>query len=1654
MPFLQPSTSTCYKLRPPEPPPYIQSKKGNDPIRLRYTLNCRTGASIEITRSSVLVHGGLTIPLNLSRVKISEIQRELILYFSKSKSKTSAFKSLREWISAELFSLDLISRVWRHVPTILEDKSNPMQERLFHSIVYLNRSIYAFGGLIVSPENGYALVPTNELWKLDLQTRMWSLVSNEPNIAKRFNHTMAVLHENSDVEDTKIVIIGGLNGLDQPVKYIDVFNVTQGKWETTTDSAGDTLLTNVDGKFVSITADKNSPIILDSEDNGLQTPIAAFYVPTAKTKAGELSGETSFSSKKAPVRDSITGPNVASKVPSRDATPSESQPRRDSTSRKRSDNSIRRKLRGSPLVLLPLHQKSQGFPLCPESSFNSQTIPSNLMYPSCGYINYSIFVMGHSPEEKSTDLHIYVFDFSFNKWTKINVDCPDIDIHKHKFWKLLTWKSHRRVLLLGSFKDRPNILSVQKFDYLLSFGLPILNTLTKKSINRLNSKIVTMLNGGSGSSDSNVDETPFEAFRHPSFATGMVSQFESYIKYITKPQEHEPVGPVFPPYAMVLGKDALEIFGDLLADFEFISCEGESIGVPIYLLRKRWGRYFDRLLSNSYTRATMSHDLCALWTSQSKKSASSGDDVTRSSNPTSTSPKFPSFGLSSSLDGRTSSKTSSAGEVAGSSFKLPSSRLSPTSSLTNIRNLNETFMRDGKRSTGLLRRKAGLTTSSSGGLIFRVPFQDKDTKPRFLESASATEDSPFSEKRRLSLAVAYILSPHTGEVSPMYTSRRRASHPVQAMNLRMKSISDNGTTQTSSSTTATNNNDNDVSTNPESNDTRSPSSSGVSATDLSATSNINGSRRLGLRFPMSSQSSRRPSTISQKSFVSTASFPAVSSFSRKNSFVNLPNRDLNVNGSNNSSINGYTSLFSPSQGNLLSVALPPPQQLPSAPPPPAPATHAFIRSANSRVNSIVEFYGSNKSSPFSSRRPSSLYNIARTTSFQDSIGSLQSLRDSTEESQQSFSPFKRFRQLSWVSVAESTETGGGTSNRNTTTDPMLTPRSLYMPWPTVSVKAFAEFFYTGQVDGKWLLVPVVLDLYIMSKLYEVPLLYDMITDVIYSILGRKVETLAVCCRSMESVLYQRLTKVFDGNLHKVVEFLNKNSAYNDLQKLRTSLGHIDDGFMALSVLKRLSKKRSFSIDTESTEGKSESRYTDGLSSDNSVSSLRPLSSGSLFSKMITGGMVGIPGNLGSSFGSIYEGFKHDGTRRSSLNVLNYFAPEALDGSGGKLDVGREESVLAGGPSVGTLEGNDEFVDSLSHTLEDNVTSVDTRETSEQGSTGIGSNSKRLSAAGEAEQHSHRYLASFNDFRFEYEDKNASDDDNVSTASSESDYNEDIRKLSLTGMSKLLRKTAGFDESVDPLHRISEDSTNDGKSGLEFISKESHSVSNGPTSLGSDKKLSSVSSGSGVSSGVSSRQSNNGDTIFQRESKGKREYRCSAEGPDAVADQLFSSVTINAMDYVVRSIHRTVVLINNPRLVFKCLEYLDVLESLKKIRKVLGEDIWRIEGEKLRRSSGGRKTAPAGSVPSENAPLPKRPIFSSRLRKSAGTVPTTSNLRMDSTLPGQGRHQARTTGSISSHRMTPLIGYPTVSPFTTTSQSQSFQAISPRTSVPSTGLRQR
>ncbi|CAI7106618.1 BEM_collapsed_G0016660.mRNA.1.CDS.1 [Saccharomyces cerevisiae] len=177
----------------------------------------------------------------------------------------------------------------------------------------------------------------------------------------------------------------------------------------------------------------------------------------------------------------------------------------------------------------------------------------------------------------------------------------------HRFWKLLIWKSHHQALLLGTRTDDFCSPSVQKFDHILSFSLPMLNGYNKL----VNTKHTRTNNGIANSHNSNVnlslyDHLPYSnssTIEHttpytvtqgyslddsgiPSLTSTATSQFENYSRYITVPLEMESTSSIFPPYAMVLGKDALEIFGKTLSDFEFITADGDSIGVPVYLLRK------------------------------------------------------------------------------------------------------------------------------------------------------------------------------------------------------------------------------------------------------------------------------------------------------------------------------------------------------------------------------------------------------------------------------------------------------------------------------------------------------------------------------------------------------------------------------------------------------------------------------------------------------------------------------------------------------------------------------------------------------------------------------------------------------------------------------------------------------------------------------------------------------------------------------------------------------------------------------------------------------------------------------------------------------------------------------------------------------------
>lgn len=70
---LQPSSSVCYPLNLPiAPGPNL-----DEATRKKLTLECRTGAAVELARSGVFVHGGLTLPLNLPVINSLQLQKEL-----------------------------------------------------------------------------------------------------------------------------------------------------------------------------------------------------------------------------------------------------------------------------------------------------------------------------------------------------------------------------------------------------------------------------------------------------------------------------------------------------------------------------------------------------------------------------------------------------------------------------------------------------------------------------------------------------------------------------------------------------------------------------------------------------------------------------------------------------------------------------------------------------------------------------------------------------------------------------------------------------------------------------------------------------------------------------------------------------------------------------------------------------------------------------------------------------------------------------------------------------------------------------------------------------------------------------------------------------------------------------------------------------------------------------------------------------------------------------------------------------------------------------------------------------------------------------------------------------------------------------------------
>lgn len=1411
-----------------------------------------------------------------------QLQKELILFFAKEKNNGSSFKNLNEWISKETFFLDLMSRTWYRVKTSFDEKTeelqkgagnagnaaskltpgiesipvgikrtdsleSPLKERLLHSLCYLDGCLYIFGGLTVSPQSGYELIATNELWRLDLNTKKWSLLSKDPQITRRFNHNMHVKNENNDSRDTKLIIVGGLNNMDQPVRKIDIYNISQNCWQSETIPRQPMeITTNVNGKPVALAKDQNFSILV--ENNEANVPALAFYMRS--DQIDETMGK---------------------------------------------DNSKTKN--HSPIVALPLLSDSQGIrmpsnPSLPKKLLN---VPYELLAPTGDYFGFNIVIGGFHPNYESSNFHCFIYDINSGKWSRVATACPDCDINRHRFWRVFVWKSHHQTVLLGTKTDDYHSPSVQRFDHLSTFGLPLIN-IFNKTIQLPHHRISASSLPIPIENMAKHNDTPL---RKLSFTSSATSQFESYIRYIAPPLEMSSIQSVFPPYAMVLGKDALEIYGKPLSDFEFITSEGDSIGIPCYLLRKRWGRYFDMLLSQSYTKVCADYETTGTQSTLIKFSPHSSRNSSKAVRPEGRlsssgslenyfEKNFPIFARTSVAESQSSrpqvenidmklSKTSSAPD------ELSSSESSDLYSTPHYqRNIDEDDDEDPvspkpvSKSNSIYRpirkTESSSTTSSSNGMVFRVPFKEKAAVKSNTEALLETNLSLQELSRRRSS----LMSIPSGELMRSSISEaehhRRASHPITSLPVLEDEEASSGKQQQQQQQSSQ--------TNPHSH--LSPRRFSRSA-------------RSSISY-VSSTSDRRGNSISSRSTSESFGTPPVL--------------------------------------GVLNVPLPPQTKEPKEPPPPCPG--ASTSSNSRRSHTLTDYMHSNKASPFSSRRSSHVSRRSSTpetenafsatprASLDDQILGKPSKDGSTSQYTQSRmnsfpkpndtlqTPTSSNNEWSRQSVASNTDSFDSMqSNFALELEPLLTPRSLYMPWPTSSVRAFAEFFYTGQVNSKWILAPVALDLLVMAKIYEIPLLYKLILEVLYSILAKKEESLSLTCTSLIETFQSKALNHYKGDEEKTKNHLTSSETYQELLKLKSSLENIDNGYYDPDLLRKQSRTHSSSTQESSGSGNGEKSATGGDSLDSSSSNVPTVFAGGPRDSHNSVGSIGFPNsmNMQGSRRST-SGFSPRVKMKSSLSKEidpKSFYDEYKAKECNSFDDNDDQQTNMGSFNLNLFDMN---YDSISSSSTNSVSSSDLEEKEEQEQLQDLSEIEREDSAEILDARVQNKVTNKTtkdapkDKKYGYlsqEKNNGSKAKEVKDdKEEEEEFDFGLGMLSLNKIKREAKHVDKIDDSVDPLF------------------KSSGFPQSPIRTYGSATRASSASG------------------------KPYRDTRSFNAITVLTLENMASANALPPVDYVIKSIYRTTVLVNDIRLMVRCMDCIELSKNLRVAKKKALEDISKLK----------------------------------------------------------------------------------------------------------------
>lgn len=599
----------------------------------RLNLNVRTGSASVLYNSYVFTYGGLTIGLELDdHVSIDDISAMFLLRIGPNKSKR-----VRKYLSGELFYLDLILKVWKRVE-IPPDAPKP-KPRLFHELAKGDGCIYVFGGLVVPDDvdellDPCRLVPCNDLWEFKLTTGSWRQLHDGSNRdgdltvpIPRFCHKMTMVGSlpfAKKKDHYGLMIAGGLNASSAPLYDNVVFDLVDDAYSVSAApleflaSTGDPVVDKEKGlsNFTAVNENHminvnylNSIIVNFKEDIERHTLLG-----NPNTTYGALSHNKSATEQESII---IYSPTVEQKD--------------DVTVNPLLSFRMGKKFgRGKVLSLRKKKKSEIGKPL--NAKIIRHTIPLNLRYPTGGLFGQNLVITGFLPND--FDISIFIYNKPTGKWSRLNIYCNH-DYGSHRFWGGFAWTSHHRVILLGNYVTSRTTSSVRYFSSMITVSLPVTNILASSELAGGRSEVGRKYNvTETSSTDDNVSNSssfseeeatsvllqvsdgqdlpePHPALRKFS-GISMQSEskgghhaisFNEYVHYAAPKINFTKVRSVFPPAAITLGRNAFDRYGDLISDFELISCNGDRIPVSSTILVERWGPYFVDLLSRAYVKA-------------------------------------------------------------------------------------------------------------------------------------------------------------------------------------------------------------------------------------------------------------------------------------------------------------------------------------------------------------------------------------------------------------------------------------------------------------------------------------------------------------------------------------------------------------------------------------------------------------------------------------------------------------------------------------------------------------------------------------------------------------------------------------------------------------------------------------------------------------------------------------------------------------------------------------------------------------------------------------------------------------------------------------------------------------------------------------------